>query len=298
MTPPPRRSSGYLAAVALCNLTSVALCACGLAACGYFAAERDESPLLARVGDRELHASDVGDLVPAGTAPADSVNILRNYVVRWAREASVIIQAEASVGEDRAIDRLVDDYRASLQRHRLEEQLLTTGVDTVVDAALIQEVYDGMDDNLEAPHQLVRAYVLKAPSTHPRLGDLEAAWREAADGLVPPRLRQLADEVATLALLDARRWYEAPELELALPKGAGDIPTGSRVIEDGDAVYLVTVFESVRRGQKAPLSYIEPRLRKMILEQRRAAYLETYITKVYNDALQRDEVKIYVGTNP
>ncbi len=271
----------------------------GLATCGYFSVDyQDESPVLARVGERELHSSEVGDLIPTGTPAEDSIEILRNYVMRWAREASVMNQAQFAVGNAPDIDRLVEDYRSSLQRHRLEEQLLTSEVDTVVDAALLQEMYEQMDDNLEAPHQLVRAFVLKAPAAHQRLGDLKTAWQASADGLVTPQLQQLAAEVATLALLDARRWFEAPELELALPKTSGDIPTGSRVIEDGESTYFVTVFESVSRGAKAPLPYLEPRLRKMILEQRRTAFLETYITKVYNDALQRDEVKIYVGTPP
>ncbi len=290
MPTPPRRP--------LFLFGSVALLGASLTTCGYFAKHRDESPLLARVGARELHVSEVGDLVPVGTPTADSLAILRNYVTRWAREASVMNQAAFAVAEAEDIDRLVEDYRSSLQRHRLEEQVIASEVDTVVAAAVIADVYGQMEANLEAPHQLVRAFVLKAPAQHPRVDELRAAWQASSDELVTPQLRQLAQEVASLALLDARRWYEAPELELALPTAPGDIPTGSRVIEDGDAVYLVKVFESVRRGAKAPLPYLEPRLRKMVLEQRRAAYLETYINKVYNDALERDEVKIYVGSNP
>ena len=273
---------------------ALAVAVLGVQACEWLSGRAaDETPLLARVGERELRESAVGQLVPPGTPPEDSVAILRDYVQRWAREASVGNEAAASVGEDPEIERLVEGYRIGLQRQRFEEDLLTGAVDTAIAAEEFERLYGEL--TVPAPHQLVRAIVVKVPADHPRLPDLERVWRASSGEEVTPELRQFGAEVATLALLDPGRWYEAPELRLLLPGVEGDIPSGSRVTAHEGHRYFVRVFEGVRRGERAPLAYLEPRLRKLILEQRRAEYLDAYISKVYREAEARNEVTIYVG---
>ena len=267
----------------------------GASACHLLGGTSDETPLLARVGDRELRQSAVGQLVPPGTPAADSVAILRDYVERWAREASIGNEAAASVGEDADIERLVADYRLGLQRQRFEEDVVRGAIDTAITTEEYERLYAELSPGVEAPHQLVRALVVTLPEDHPRLADLDRVWRASSGEEVTPELRQLGDDVATLALLDPARWYEAPELRLLLPEIAGDIPVGSRVIRDAGKRYYLRVFESVRRGERAPLAYLEPRLRKLILEQRRGEYLEAYINNVYREAQARNEVTIYVG---
>lgn len=274
---------------------ALVLCLGALGACGLLTDRGDDTPVLARVGDRELHASAVGELVPPGTAPEDSIAILRDYVRRWAREASVSNEAAKAVGEDPQIERLVDAYRVGLQRQRFEEDVLRGAIDTVVAPEEYEALYAELGPSAAAPHQLVRALVVTVPKDHPRLADVERAWGASKGGDVTPELSVLSGEVASLALLDPGRWYEAPELQLILPGDAGDIRPGSRVIAEEGRRYFVRVLESVRRGAPAPLAYLEPRLRKLVLEQRRAAFLESYINNVYREAEARDEVSIYVG---
>ena len=51
-----------------------------VANCRYFSPAPDSGPVLASVGEQTLHTSDVGDLVPVGTPPEDSIRLLREYV--------------------------------------------------------------------------------------------------------------------------------------------------------------------------------------------------------------------------
>lgn len=290
--PHPRSASSIVwrawARVGLC-------CWLGLVACGYLGGDTDETPVLARVGDRVLHQSAVGALVPPGTPADDSVAVLRDYVLRWAREASLSNEAAAAVGDDPRIERLVDDYRVSLQRQRFEEELVAGAVDTTVAPEEYETLYAELAESVEAPHQLVRALVVKFPADHPRLGEFERVWGASRGEEVVPELASLSEGAAALALLDPRRWYEAPELRLLIPGIDGDIRVGSRVIDDEGDRYFLRVFESVRRGKPAPLAYLEPRLRRLLLEQRRAAYLEDYTNRVYREAEARGDVHIYVG---
>ena len=291
MEPVPSQRPTRPAGIALACLAL----GCGLVACGLLGGESDDTPVLARVGDRVLRTSAVGELVPAGTPPDDSVAILRDYALRWAREATVSNEAAEAVGDDAGIERLVADYRVGLQRQRFEEELLARAIDTAITVDEYEGLYTELDESVAAPHQLVRAFVLKVPTDHPRLGELERAWNASDGEDASPELRALASEVAVLALLDASRWYEAPQLRLLVPGIEGDVPAGSRVIGEGGDRYFVRVFERVSRGARAPLAYLEPRLRKLILEQRRAAYLDEYINRVFREAEARDEVHIYVG---
>ena len=255
---------------------------------------RDESALLARVGDRELRASQVGHLVEPGTAPEDSLRIVRNYVERWTREAAVVNHAAEDLGSDADIERLVEDYRGSLQRHRLEERLINEGVDTVVSADELLARYNAMSEGYTAAHELMRALLVKVSLRSDSLDEYEDLWREVTVETVPDQLRTLASGDAELALLNPLRWFEAAELQALLPKGAEDVSRGSRVTDAEGYRHYLRVLERVPRGDRAPLAYLEPQLRKMILEERRASFLSAYVDQVYRDAQANDEIEIYV----
>ena len=282
------RSRCYLLVV----LLSASLVGCKRFETWWTGTAPDESALLAQVGSRELRASEVSNLIPPGTAAVDSLRILQDYVHRWAREMSVLNQAATHIGAEPDLEKLVETYRASLQRHRLEERLVKERVDTVVSQEELLRRYQAMADSYRAPHDLVRALLIKVSRASDSLDYFDEAWRQSSGEEVSVELERLAATEAQLALLDGESWHESAELQSLLPPDWGDISRGSRVSSDDSSRYYLRILERVSRGNRCPLAYLEPRLRKLILEERRTAFLNDYVDQVYRDAQANQEIQI------
>jgi hypothetical protein len=68
--------------------------------CSYFKA--DENPeVIARVKDNYLYKDEIKELIPSGTSKKDSVEIVRNFINRWAEQKLLIDAAEINLSDEK-----------------------------------------------------------------------------------------------------------------------------------------------------------------------------------------------------
>ena len=63
-------------------------------------------------------------------------------------------------------------------------------------------------------------------------------------------------------------------------------------ISDQNYQYFLKVIESRDEGEISPLSYVEERLRQMMLHQRKQIIIEEYKQELYERALNNNVIKI------
>ena len=251
--------------------------------------------VIAEVGDQRLFLSEVTELVPSRTPAADSLRILQDYIGRWAVQAALTEEAITNGVASAEIDRLVSGYRASLLRHRYEEKLLASGVDSVITQEQLQAIYRETASDYPAERPILRATLYKFADPQPEA----AAFREAWYGDLPEdeaAISALADQHAELSLRSPNTWYELTELSALLPDGQlSSAQAGRRVVSGDGYVYYLNVLELVRQGEPTPLGYLEERLKKALLEQRRGEFLANAKQRIFERAQARDDIKIYLG---
>lgn len=264
-------------------------------ACDLLPGEEPRGELLAAVGERELFSEDVADVLPRGLSPGDSVQQLREWVDRWVRDAALVVEAEASFGDDPEIERLVDDYRSSLLVDRYRDRLYATGAgDTLTDDQLREE-YERAGGAVTLDEPLVRATLIKVQTPVPDKDEFERAWYSASGDEHAGVVRAYAKTYANLALLDEAAWLRLDELVALLPAGmVGSVQVGTRVAQRDGFAYYLRVLERAEAGQPAPWSYVRPRLRATARQQARAAFLAERAEASYQSARRRDDVKIYL----
>ena len=268
---------------------------CSLALLVFSACQKvDRGELVAEVGKRKLYTLDLKGVVPPGTAEADSLRLVQEYVQRWVREAAVFVAADAELDKDPEIDRLLEDYRASLLRHRFEEQMLAQNVDTIISYEELKALYDQVSSSTPAPYDLTRALVVELASDAPELESFESEWKKL-DEQPTPFILDYAGRHAKVSFLDPQRWLVASELEALMPGSGGSLFTGTRVVEGGGRKVYVRVLETLRRGQPAPFGYLEASLRKMALEQRRTDYLLGLKEQLYQNAQRDKQIRLYIS---
>ena len=168
----------------------------------------DNSKLLAKVGDKELRISELEGMVPYNATSEDSSLIINALVERWAKEAVMLNEAEKNVPEDLNIDRLVEDYRASLLKNNYEGILIEQLLDSVVTKNDLNQFYESHKAQFVLDEPIVRCYLLKTASNAPELNKARVWWNKLPEQTNLKDIQRFAKEHGTLSKLDESKWIE------------------------------------------------------------------------------------------
>jgi len=118
-------------------------------------------------------------MIPTETSSEDSALIINAFIEHWARDAVVLKEAERNLPKDLDIEKLVEDYRASLLRDNFERMLIASELDTFVPREQIESYYGNAKGDYLLKTDLLRAYLVKLPADAPeRKEKFEALWKQ------------------------------------------------------------------------------------------------------------------------
>lgn len=265
--------------------------------CGHFpnpVASKD--PILARVYNLELHLSDMEGMIPDGIGAEDSLLIIKAFVENWIKEAVLLHEAENHIPKDLNLDKLVNDYRASLIRNAYENKLVEEMLDSTVTPEELHQFYEANKEQYKLETPIIRCRFIKAKKTAAGLNQATTWWNnQKQDDL--NKLLNWAQQNAELYRLDDKAWYKVEEIAAFMPKGILTIDNvNSRrdfIQRDNEYQYFFKVLEMVSRPETAPLSYIEEQARKVILHKRKIELLESVRNKILDEAINAGEIETF-----
>ena len=97
-----------------------------LAGCQYFQPKEEaKERVIARVGEKELVASNIKELIPPNLSPADSTVFVEKFVLDWVKKQLMISRAEEAIDFNEArIQKKVLDYQYALGYIFMSVQIL------------------------------------------------------------------------------------------------------------------------------------------------------------------------------
>ena len=257
----------------------------------------DDSKLLAEVGNQRLYISELDGMIPANATSEDSSLIINALVERWAREAVMLNEAERSVTEDMNIDRLVEDYRASLLKNNYERLLIDQLLDSLVTQEQVQAFYESHKEQFILEEPIVRCYFMKIAEDNANLNDARTAWNKLPAQESVQTIQRLATENATLSKLDANQWYEVSALEEEMPQGfisTSNVQSKKSFIRTKDGfTYFFHLIQVLANDDTPPMEYLESKIKRVVLHQRKQKLLEDKKAEMYTREMRRNSIKIY-----
>ncbi len=254
-----------------------------------------EDTLLASVFDRNLHMSELEDLIPSGSTAVDSQQFIKSYITRWIKSALMMEEAEKNIPADLELDKLVNMYRESLILHNYEKLLVEKNIDTTVNEQLLLDHYQENKDDYQLKYTIIRSVYVKLKAKDSAVKKLAKALK--ASKLDWSNLQQLIKFSEPETRLDTSSWVKALEVIESTPGNQITIRNLSKgklyEIEKDGFKHFLKVLEVARADGTAPYSFVRDQILKLVQHQQKSKLLEKLRDDLYNREISRQNIKIY-----
>jgi len=270
-----------------------------LLSCSDFLNGKEDDAPLARVGDTYLYEDAVASMISDGMSPQDSAAFVVNYINKWASKQLLLSKSKINLPEEKLaeFDRLVADYRADLYTKAYLEALVQQSQDTVVSRQELEQFYQSRKENFKLDEKLVQLRFAVLPvqflNKEEVVGKLKSYSAEDK-----AFLDSIAVQFNKLHLNDSI-WVDASRVMKEIPVITYDNQdrylkkSQFFELQDSLGVYLGKVTNVLDVNDVAPLTYIEPNIKQIILNRRRLEKMRKLENDVLDEAIQKNEFEIY-----
>jgi len=250
---------------------------------------------LAQVGGKILYLSDLDGMISGSDKPEDSLMIVNAFVEEWVRDNLLMQEAERNIPNDLNIDQLVRDYRASLIRHSYEKRMVESQLDSTITQQELLAYYEENKEQYRLKDKILRCRLIKIPRPFDDLSIVKDLWKKNNEESYKALL-EYCSQYAEVYMLEDSTWYRLNDIASQLPKGTltKSSDKKSQIIKDDNYHYFIKVLETVSRKKIAPLTYIEDQASKVILHKRKIKLLEEKREEIYERAIHKNNVKVFV----
>ncbi|MEM6261481.1 MAG: hypothetical protein AAGI38_03160 [Bacteroidota bacterium] len=267
-----------------CFLACLALIGCNKGT------EQDEGKLVATFGEERLYDAEIVHFMPAGLTPEDSTLFRKEFIRKWVRGQAIRAQAQKVVGEyDRIVAYKGRDYEMKLAEYLLGEWAIHTRLDTVVQRSEIENYYHKHPDKFVAEQPYYSFFYFTSENLNPYK---EIGYLRSDDEEKRQKLREWCKENATSFWLDSTYLSETG-LEPAIRSYPGNLKIGAREgrtysfyrqEEDKRLFCAFKLLDRLETGTELPLKMCEPRIKGIILNQRKQRVTEQLIQELVQKA--------------
>ena len=265
--------------------------------CDFLEPKSNKVPV-ARVNDTYLYQEDIQDLISQNTTKQDSISIVANYIQRWATQQLLIDQANINLPRQQIEDyqQMVTQYRNDLFAQAYKGAI----VSKLLDSTITQEEY-GLFYQQNKANFTLKEEIFKLRYIH-----LDASFPSISE--TKKKLRRFdTEDVAALqdsslefkgANFNDSVWVKKETLLRQLPV----IRTNeSKVLkkatfsqlEDSLGVYLLKIKDVLSPNQIAPLQYIKPIIKEIILNKRTLELVKELEKDITKDAVKNKNFEVY-----
>jgi len=278
----------------LAVIISILLCV----SCEYFQPSQTGEPV-ARVGESYLYKSDLAPLISENMSSEDSTIIVNNYINRWATQELFIQRSKINLSQEKqqAFEQLIAEYRRDLYIEAYKEAIVTKTIDTTVTGFDEAVYYDSNKENFKLNEELLKLRYISIRKDNSNIKEITERFDRfnAEDKII---LDSLAIQFNNYSLNDSI-WVKETQVFTKIPvitsENKEKYLKKSQLyqIEDSLEVYLVRIKDKIGRNDIAPLAYVRPTVRQIILNKRKLEFIRKLEKDITKDAVKQKQFETY-----
>tara|TARA_R110002126_G_scaffold291495_1_gene453183 strand:+ start:12322 stop:13170 length:849 start_codon:yes stop_codon:yes gene_type:complete len=269
-----------------------------LTSCDYLEVQEKEdtsSEIVAIVNTEKLFRKDVKDILPKSIAKEDSIILVNGYINDWAIKQLLLKKAEAnsSQGDVEEINALVKDYKESLLINSYKERLINQQLDTLINDEEIEIFYEKNKENFRLNEELLKIKYLHFDNNIINKSEFITLFKsDAIEDLEELEKQQLSFKFYQF---NDSIWTRLDKVLLKLPFSKENLLKKTKFDQKQDSLglYLVAIKDVLIRNDIAPLSYIKPTIKQMILHKRKIELIRDIEKILVKDATKNNNFKVY-----
>ncbi len=257
----------------------------------------EESNAVARVGEDFLFVSDIEDQI--GPNGSDSIQITRRTINEWAEELLYLKKAEINLSsrEKKGLEELVSTYRNDLYVKTYKDKAIQSQLDSIVEKEEIESYFEQNKLNFKTNKDLLRGRYVRVRNENYNLRSIRKSIRRFnEDDKV--FLDSIALQFTTYSLNDSI-WVQASQFFNRLPSISERrykyfLKNDTFFeLQDSLEVYLVVVEEVVLRNDLAPLDYVAPTLKQILINKRKLDLMRQLDREIIEEGLRQNIYEVY-----
>lgn len=267
--------------------------------CNFFKQDNEKLPI-ARVNDTYLYFEDIKELITQETSKEDSLLIVNNYINRWATQQLLIDQSKINLPQERqdAFDKLVDDYKKDLYTEAYKGSIVSFQLDSTITQSQLKTFYEFNNENFKLNGELLKVRYIHVDENFSNLAGVKEKLKRFNEE-DKNDLNELSIHFKKFNFNDSI-WVKKEALLEAIPV----LQSNNRQVlkksnftqlQDSLGVYLVKIEDILMTNDIAPLIYVEPTIKQIILNKRKLELIKNLEKDITKDALKNKKFEIYTN---
>ena len=258
-----------------------------------------EGTPLARVNDTFLMAEDIDFSEFEALNSDDSLVQIRTIVRNWATQQLLIDGATLNIEEQQQADFevLVQQYKTDLYTSAYLEALVKRNLDTTITQEELTATYNQNKELFVLKEDLLKLRYINIESNISNAKDIKRRFKRynSEDQAI---LDTISIQFNSFFLNDSI-WIKSDQVISKikpLQKGFNELllkKPNFIQLNDSLELYLIQINEVLGPGMQAPLAYVLPTLRQIIINKRKLKLVGQLKNEIVNDAIKNKKFEIY-----
>jgi hypothetical protein len=254
--------------------------------------------IVASVGDKYLYKKDLLPLYNKDIKGEDSLTITRNFIEIWARKQIILQKAALNLPLEKeiALEKMVEEYRNDLFINSYKEALVTQNLDTIISNETIRKFYIANQNIFRLNEELIQYKYICFDSEIKDTKLIKEQFlatdnKESVEEILGDELKY-----KTIQLNDSV-WNRYVDFLKFIPEvkkiSKNKILNNDYFFELHDSVYthFIRVNKYLNRNEIAPIEYVKPVIKQMILHQKKLSYIKNLEDQLIDEAIQNNTYK-------
>tara|TARA_R110000868_G_scaffold208629_3_gene458174 strand:+ start:848 stop:1687 length:840 start_codon:yes stop_codon:yes gene_type:complete len=271
-----------------------------ISSCNSLWNKKEDKEIVARVGTTYLYKEEINALLQDNVSKEDSATFVANYINNWATKQLLLSKSKINLPEEKLqeFNQLIENYKTDLYTRAYKEALVSQSQDTIISAQELNAFYEREKENFKLKEKLVKLRFIELPMQF--LNKEEVTKRldrfNKKDAMF---LDSIGIQFKKINFNDSI-WVKASRIINEIPPLTYENEAGylkkSQFFElqDSLGVYLAKVTDVLNTNEIAPLSFIKPSIKQVLLNRRRLELIRKLETEIIDDAIKDKEFEVYV----
>lgn len=260
----------------------------------------DSETVLARVGEKYLHISDISDNMSLSGNESDSIRMIKSMVDNWVRQELLLQRANTNLPDSlKDFSKQLESYKNNLIVYEYKKRLVAQNLDTKVSDSDIESYYASHQKEFELKENIIQFVYMKIPIQSEFVEEAKHLINTIADTTIDRiEVENFCLHHAVDYFLDHDQWVPFNDLLKMIPIEAYNqeiyLKNNKMIsIKNHPYWYFINIRNFKIKEDVSPLNFERNKIENIILNKRKLQLLNNLDESIFQEASLQHQFEIY-----